>query len=279
MSFHTRKFEESRMPDFTNWPELWIDDFLVLNDAEIPYHDPKIFDMVFEMGQHFGITSLILDGDMIAFDSLSKWAMDMDIRPRYADERDALVKCLATFQEAFNQIIYLTGNHERRLPHMIEGHDTLSSYLEAKIGVQLSPYAKCIIHSCNGDIMICHQNNYSKIPLSVPYEIASNELMHVVCAHTHRLAQGWDRSGKYQIAESGHARDPKKTAYKQLRVTRHPKWTNGFLLVQKGVLQIVYPGNYELIMENGAANQVIEKYPAEVIEMAQRILALKGEAA
>lgn len=276
MSYYTRKFTPSVMPDFTDWPELWIDDFIVLNDAEIPYHESTIFDMAFAMGQHFGITDLILDGDIVALDSLSKWAQDMDIRPRYSDERETLIECLQTFQEAFDRITYITGNHERRLPHMIEGHDTLSSYLQAKVGLTLSPYAHCLVHSCNGDIMICHQDNYSKIPLSVPYEIASNELLHVICAHTHRLAQGWDRSGKYQIAESGYARDPKKTAYKQFRVTRHPKWNPGFLLVQKGVFQIVHPGNFDLIMKNGVANQVVEKYPPEIIEMAKKLVSLQG---
>lgn len=279
MSAVPKRFPKSQMPDFTDWPQISANSFLALGDAEIPYHDSKIFDMVFAMGQHFEIDDLIIGGDFIAFDSLSKWAWDMAVQPKFEDERAEMIECLMTFQEGFKRITYITGNHERRLPHLFEGHDTISSYVEAKIGIQVSPYAKCIVNSCGRDIMICHQDNYSKIPLSVPYEIASNELMHVICFHTHRLCQGWDRSNTFQIAEAGYARDPKKTAYKQLRVTRHPKWNPGFMLVQNGVFQIVHPGNFELIMDSGVANQVIEKYPAEVIKMAQRILELKGEAA
>jgi hypothetical protein len=63
--------------------------------------------------------------------------------------------------------------------------------------------------------------------------------MHIICAHTHRLALGYDISGKYHVVESGHCRDQERTLYKQMETTTHPEWNPGFVLLLNGIPHLI----------------------------------------
>lgn len=274
-------FEESVLPDYTGWVELQANDFIVLSDVESPGYDHNILDMVYHMGSELGINTLILGGDFIANDSFSKWARMTRTATPFRDELQPTIKIINKLSEPFTVIKWICGNHERRLTYQVDGEFTIGDLIQHETDAEFSEYAHCYVHSGGRKTMVVHQDNYSKVPLSIPYEMAAINLCDMACTHTHRLAQGWDRSNTFQIAECGYGRALSKTHYKMLRKNRMPEWNHGFLLVMDGIFQTVNPYNFELIMRQGVGTlqEPQPLYPPEVLEMAAKLVALKEGAA
>lgn len=272
-------FQESTLPYYTNWITLKSDNFIVLSDCESPGYDAKVLNMVCWMGSELGIEDLILGGDIIANDTWSKWAKMTRTAVSYREELGPTIDLVNKFRRIYERIKWITGNHERRFAYQCDGELTVGDLIQSETDVEFSEYAHCDVESCTGRIRVMHQDNYSKVPLSVPYEIASNQLCHVACTHTHRLALGMDRSNSFQIAECGHGRSVEQTPYINLRQNRMPKWNHGFLLVMGGAFQIVNRYNFESIMKQGVVRpeptqpEVDQKY----IDLAKRLAAIGKE--
>lgn len=220
---------------FNDQLRLELPSFVVISDCEIPDHDPTWFELVIDVAEKWGVDSLVINGDFVAFDSLSSWMRQLARHTTLEDELKVTKQALRAFRETFNNVYYLMGNHERRLPHAIEGQLSLASQLKDVEGVIVSDYPYCWIESSGKHYLVCHQDNYSRIPLAVPLQLSNIYQYHIIAGHTHRLAEGYSKSGEHRLIEGGHMRDLDKTAYKALRLNTHPAWTQGFVLVLDGI--------------------------------------------
>lgn len=218
----------------TGHPTIYADKCLVIGDCEIPDHDIKTLEAAIQIAKRFGITQLIINGDFVALDSFSCWARAAVYKIAFKQELEAAHIAMQVFLQTFTEITWLTGNHERRLAHKLDGEVTIGDFFANISGVTFSEYAHAILKSGGHDIFVTHQKNYSIIPLSVPLRLAAIKHMNILCAHGHHLALGYDKSGKYWIAEGGHCRNVENTMYKQIQVTCHPEWNPGFIMILNG---------------------------------------------
>lgn len=251
-------FEESTMPDFTDWMDFDADKFIVLSDVESPNFDARILDMVGWAGQELDIDTLIYGGDLFENIRWSKWRRMYHEGISFREEVERAIKIINIHGKIFSRQKLIKGNHERRFDYHCDGEYSLKDIVEKETNVEFSDYAHCYVQSGGRKIMVVHQDNYSKVALSVPSEIASIHLCDTACTHTHRLALGWDKSSQFQIAECGHGRALTKTPYVMMRKNRMPIWNSGFLLVMDGVFQTVHPDNFDQIMRQGISLRIAE---------------------
>lgn len=252
------QFPEPLGKTYDDFITLKSDRTIILGDAEIPNHDPEIFELAYALAQKFNITDLILNGDFMSLDCFSTWARTAVYKLAFDDELESAEESLRTFLNHFQRIVWSTGNHERRLAYRVEGQFTIGKFLEKfSKGLTISEYAYCILE--NGTrpsptdpsktepnrTMVVHPKNYSRIPLSTARELAAIYHMNIIAGHNHHQAQGYDRSGKYYIIDGGCCRDPKLTRYKSVEVTTHPAWNGGFTLVLQGQPYLINKKNGE----------------------------------
>ena len=224
---------------------------LVLGDCEIPDHNPRVFDLAALLAKRLGIKHLIVNGDFLALDSLSKWPKDGGTANFLADIEIAR-ETLRTFLNNFETVDFLTGNHEQRLAHKIDGQFNIGEFFKNLDYFQYSEYSYCNLRSGGREIIVCHPVDYSRTPLAVPRRLAALHHKDILCGHTHRLAMGYDDSGKYQIVEGGHCRDESRTRYKQMRMSSHPRWNQGFTLILNGYIHLVNEINANFWLNNVA---------------------------
>jgi hypothetical protein len=222
---------------------------MILGDAEIPDHDRKMFEMAVYVARRHHIDTLIINGDFLALDSFSKWARSQVYKLAFQEELEPALISLQVFLKTFKRIVYLTGNHERRLAHALEGHVTIGAFLRELKNVEFTEYAYVKVRSGERDWLVCHQKNFSIVPMSVPKKICESRHTNIWCAHNHRLGWAYDPSGKYYLVEGGHCRSELHTAYKMTQVTTHPAWNPGFGLLLGGVPYLIDLNNVDFWMD------------------------------
>ena len=103
---------------FDDWKALQIDGprkVLVLSDIHIPYHDVDALRLALTYGKACGADTILLNGDIADFFSVSFWEKD----PRERDlaaEIESVKTFLNVLRESFPkaEILYKLGNHEER---------------------------------------------------------------------------------------------------------------------------------------------------------------------
>jgi predicted phosphodiesterase len=239
-------FPTSVVREFDDYVIVKDNPILIIGDAEVPEHDAELFDMAMSIGQKFGVETLIINGDFIAMDSFSCHGKTAVSRLDFEKELEPALESVEVFLRQFKQIVYLTGNHERRLSYKSDGHLSLRFFFRHLADdVAYSEYAFCIAETNGVRYLVCHPKNYSRVALSVPTKLASIKLMNIVSGHTHRLAVGYDQSDSFWVVESGHCRDKDKTRYKSIEVTTHPEWNAGFVLLINGIPFTIDKRNFE----------------------------------
>jgi len=219
---------------------------LIMGDAEIPEHDAEMFGMVMDIARKFNVKTLIINGDFIAMDCFSRHNKTTVSKLDFQRELDPALESLRVFLQQFEQIIYITGNHEKRLSYALDGHITLTLFLRGLEGVAYSEYDYCIVENAGEQFYVCHPSNYSRTPCALPSKIASIKLKHVISGHTHHLSKGYDVSGKFFVVESGHCRDRHKTRYKATTANTFPEWNSGFVFLLNGVPHPIDRKSYDL---------------------------------
>jgi len=219
---------------------------LVLGDVEVPCHHAGILEAACDVAQKYNTDTLIINGDFIALDSFSTWARSTACRAFFKEEIEPAYNILITFLKVFKRVCCVTGNHERRLAHRVEGEFTVGELFTMRTGVEFSEYAYCTLISGDKEILVVHQDNYSKQPLAVARELASIHHKNIIAGHTHHQAFGYDKSGKYWIVDGGCARDMEHTGYKKLRVNTFPMWNLGFTMVLHGQPYLINMDNLDL---------------------------------
>jgi hypothetical protein len=241
-------FPESPSPLCTNYLKLNYENCCIIGDAEVPDHDPEIFEMAARLGEKLGLEHLIVSGDFMSMDAFSAWPADNPQSCSFERDLNIAMKSIKIFLGNFDTVDYITGNHERRLARQNKGQNNLGLYLKHIHGLQYSSYPYCELISGGKEILITHQEDYSRIPLSIPLKLAAIHHKNILCAHNHREAFGWDPSGKYWLAEHGCARDSSRTLYKSMKMTSHPTWQQGLAIIISGNLFLINKRNFAFWM-------------------------------
>jgi predicted phosphodiesterase len=231
--------------EYNDFIRLTAEKCIIIGDVEIPDHDIEMLEMVVTTAKRLEIDTLIINGDFIAMDSLSKWARVNAFRLMLRDEVKLAEIALQAFMQTFKQIKYVTGNHERRLPKMIDGELSLKDILKDIPGLEFSEYPYLRLTSGETEILVCHQKEYSRVPLAAPLRTCSSRHINVWSGHCHRMAFGWDPSGKYWLVEGGHCRSEPHTLYKRMEITSHPVWNSGFGMIINGVPYLIDRNNFD----------------------------------
>ncbi len=212
------------------------EDAVICSDLEIPYQDSELLGYVVSVGKLFGISTLVIAGDLLANDALGHWpAEDTDEGSRFTIEdslQEGRLVLEALFQH-FKKIVIIKGNHEQRGTRVKEwGFFQMMERSWSDLGeLDISYYKWCMVQGARVE----HFGNYAKVPGSVSRERAEIEGCDVAGGHTHHFSRVWTRDGKHQAIELGHCTLPEKRYYKMVNgTTRHPKWTAGFWVRRNG---------------------------------------------
>jgi predicted phosphodiesterase len=91
------------------------DNILVISDIHVPYHDNSAITLAIEYGVRENINTIIINGDLLDFATISRFAPDPEARDVQVEFEAAqmFLKCL---REVFPyaMIIWLKGNHDER---------------------------------------------------------------------------------------------------------------------------------------------------------------------
>lgn len=104
------------VPDYHLKDGVW----LVLNDAHVPFHEPKPIEAAVKYGQSEQITGIFFNGDMQDCEAASHWHTK---RKRDFDrEIEVFIDFLDFMEHEFPDVpvVYKPGNHEYRLPRLYQ---------------------------------------------------------------------------------------------------------------------------------------------------------------
>ena len=105
---------------------------LVLPDIHAPYHDSRALGAAIEYGEKRKPDVVIIHGDGVDCYAISSWKTD-PLRPIFKVEVEQAKRILKFVAKAFPDAekIYLEGNHEMRLRHLLWGGSKMLAGLEA----------------------------------------------------------------------------------------------------------------------------------------------------
>jgi predicted phosphodiesterase len=97
---------------------------LVIGDLHLPWHDPKVVEIVLDVAKHEQVDEIVLNGDVVDFYNVSRYLKSsLDVQTTLEDELNAVKNFLIDLRKMFpdQKIMYIMGNHDARLDkHIIE---------------------------------------------------------------------------------------------------------------------------------------------------------------
>lgn len=226
----------SPSPILDDWMEIETDNAIVLSDFEVPDHHREILKRATLMGQRYNIRTLVIAGDGHAGDQAALTYHPI-LRPGgegYRSSVELLKEVLRAFNKQFDNIYYISGNHDRRAARMTSGEIDLGHFLTDLDFVHYSAYSKMWVKTRRGWVFIPHQVNFSKNPVTIGQDLYKNKARkgHHIIPHCHRQQSGRTEDDAYEIHAIGTCRDARRTQYRQMTVTKHAEWNVGFLMIR-----------------------------------------------
>jgi predicted phosphodiesterase len=219
---------------------------LIMSDVHIPFQNESSVAAAIKHGQKLKVDTVILNGDIIDFHSLSRFECNPKAR-NLRDEIEQTRKFLARLRKAFPKarIAFKQGNHESRLMKYVWAKAdqfsdmpelSLESLLQFKTyGIEYSPESEVIRL---GDLSVIHgqeiRGTLSTYPARTAFNAAKSS---VLFGHCHRQS-------------SYVTRDLNGTVYRSYSTgcmcnlapdyAPHNEWTTGFALVcvKRGVATV-----------------------------------------
>lgn len=244
-------FDGNRYGVYLDLPLVVTEDCVVTADWHIPLFDPFLVNEMILDAKHAGLSTLVIGGDFFNFDALSQYD-PKQADPSLEKEIEEGVEVMGTLTHTFDKIVYLLGNHDQRL-HRSLGYKVPFKYAMSLVFDKLSPEQRdklyfsnldfCYIdHGGKYDWRVNHPASYSRIPLTVPRQLAAKfNDSHIISAHGHHSAVAYAPDGERLLVEAGGLFDKSKTAYLQ-RTTTFPVWQQGYATLAGDKLRVVTPG-------------------------------------
>ena len=218
------------------------DKVCIAGDEHCPFQDDDLIKMMIDKCHDEKIETIIINGDFLDCKNISSFTDLQQIELTFENELEEAGKLLKLINRSFDNIYFINSNHEARFARKMEGNANIRDLfkmfdgnMEQGIDYQISIYDFCIL---NNSTYICHPNNYSVVPLSIPRALATKYHLNVICGHLHRLALGKDISGKFYCAESGGLFDPSKLEYLQ-NTNKSPMQESGFIIIDHDIPTLI----------------------------------------
>lgn len=189
---------------------------------------------------------LIITGDLFNLDQFSTYDRVNGI-PSWQEERAAARQLLKEWLRVFDEVVWLAGNHERRLSRETWGQlqmDDIAQMVLSSDRLRVSKFGHCTIDTPTGAWRITHARNYSVNQLVVADQLAQKFQCNIISHHEHHLAIGWDRYKHFVIVNNGGLFDQSKLAYVTLDDSKSPNMVKGFTMLRGGYPYIFGPAPF-----------------------------------
>lgn len=229
---------------------------MIGSDAHCPYHDPEMVKRMIDTAKRLGIRRLLFAGDWMDCEPKSKFDFGGD-QFTTMQEINLTREFIRELEKHFDEILLLRGNHEERIVKYLksirkkfERDPDLAEYASIFIGgntieepwrtyadyfttdrTMVSNYPVVMV---DDKFMVVHPSAYSKLGGRTPMDLCGIYLTHVVSTHNHIVGMMPHASGQFYGFDIGGLFDPKKCFYKNMRITRHPQWNQGFGWIKDG---------------------------------------------
>jgi hypothetical protein len=256
----TRKIESGDF-DFSfissrKWNDYLVleaDDLMVISDLELPDTDEAVLQAFLMTAIRYNIRRMVILGDGTAQDQhglstwLSTWKDSESID--FGGVFGILNRLIRLLLECFDEIYYVSGNHDQRIAKVTNGQVHMGLLLQHFGGrVHFSQYRRMYLKTSRGTIGLFHQSNFSANGLSLSRKMYNVEpgfdgkkLSAIVVAHIHHWSCGKSDDNLAGCYSLGCARAPERTQYLNETPSTHSQWSQGFMRIQNGFIH-----NYDL---------------------------------
>lgn len=231
---------------------------IICSDPHIPCHSSETIALWMEAGELLNIKTLIIGGDIIHADVVSRFDAHYTI-PTLHEEFKAAHEVFETLKTVFSKIYVRFGNHDHRIPRFLlklrasnAGKAALQMLCETlEIGQDSNPndIATALYHHYLGDsgvdiapevdiilndeFLIQHPATCSRVSPDAERKMAAKHRMSVCQGHNHLFGASFDVSGQDVVFNMGHGSDTGKFSYVRESPTTFPTTVNGFGAVIK----------------------------------------------
>lgn len=153
-------------------------------------------------------------------------------------------KAIRAFEQQFERIDLVLGNHEGRLLRALGtalSPKELTSLLQIKDDDprwRTAPYYYSVLISGKEKFQIEHPRNTGKFSAT---RLVNKYHCHVIMGHSHQLNYTFDTSGKYYAIETGHCVDENRLPYAAQRHNVAPAHVLGACIVRGGTPWLLHP--------------------------------------
>lgn len=217
-------------------------DAVISCDWHVPLHSTRMVNSLLDKAYEMDIKQLVIAGDLFNMDNFSHYK-PYQPEASFEFEREQAIHLLNTALEVFETITICWGNHDFRIVKFLDFKVSFEYCLrwclealgpEKHARINISDLDHLVYHPGFYDIRLCHQENFSKVPLTVPRQLVPKYEMSVLSAHSHHFAQGVALDGHNLIFEGGGLFSPEITQYIK-RTNTHHKWVQGYYVWKDGI--------------------------------------------
>jgi len=202
--------ESKRFEDFPG-----NDIFLIASDWHVPYFDEDLALDLLSTAEKRQIKRLIIPGDFLNLDILSNFvSFPYPLQKELNDARELMSLLL----EAFSQIIFIPGNHERWIMRKLNTPlpwGVFIKLISESEKIITSSHDYLILTTATGSWRICHPENFSRTKGSVAVQLADLYHQHIIAGHSHHLGLNISKSGLYIAIDCGGLFDEERIEYLQ----------------------------------------------------------------
>lgn len=175
----------------------------IFSDIHFPLADSAWLEHALKCAKHWESEVLILNGDIIDANQISRHAGSYKRRKQeLEDDMAAAEYFLRLICSAFKQVIWLSGNHDiqrliqvfkgelgaQRVLKMMGDHDNLKVTSRSFVDV-------------NDRVRVCHPRQYSRNRGVLAQKLAQRWQMHIATGHQHHAAMSYSPDGKWQAVD------------------------------------------------------------------------------
>ena len=252
-------------------------DALILTDVEAPFQDSEFINRVLDLADAWGIQDIHFAGDLLHYDSLSKWGSEwtedkedlvdvvteimQEVSPRMRDQIRArlaekgllnddslsgeLAEARAVFRSfgSFKNKWVALGNHDDRY---LRALDKALKPKELLVQLdrhndkswQIAPYYYSFIDTVQGRFRATHPRGAAK---NTAEALAVQYHQHVIMGHSHRWSVNRDPSGDFWAIQQGHCVDETRLAYVMQRDAKRDAHVLGATIIRDGFPFVLCP--------------------------------------
>jgi predicted phosphodiesterase len=215
--------------------QSYLNDFIVIGDLHIPQQDDNVVQMVVEDAKASGISSVIINGDFSNSDVFSEFARKQT-NASWEWEKIECRRIMKMFQNTFENIFFILGNHDARLLRKTNYSFKLDDLLRILVDDYNPNQIIATEHDhilVNDNWRVCHPREYSRIAGSKAKQMGEKYGTNTIVGHSHILSHtviGRDGVSSHYL-DGGCALDFDKVEYEVMNTSTFTQWSKGYIKV------------------------------------------------